>query len=111
MTDIGSVSRLATPPVESGSAPVASDREDAAREFERVLVKQFVQVMTKDLFKSTDEDAMSSVGAYGDIQRDALADVLTDHLVSSRTFKLQDLLLRQWAREASAETSDLPAGE
>jgi hypothetical protein len=41
----------------SRQSPGAGNEEEAAREFERVLVKQFVQVMTKDLFKSIDEDA------------------------------------------------------
>lgn len=103
MTDITSVSRLASGPSASISRSVAGNEEEAAREFESVLVKQFVQVMTKDLFKSIDDDASAAVGAYGDIQRDALTDVLTEHLVESGTFKLQDLLLRQWARQASAE--------
>lgn len=103
MADISSVSRFAGGGSAAVNRPVAGNEEEAAREFEKVLVKQFVQVMTKDLFKSIDDDASADVGAYGDIQRDALTDVLTEHLVDSGTFKLQDLLLRQWARQAAAD--------
>lgn len=106
MTDINQISRALHPKPASEKVAATDDQARAAREFERVLVKQFVQVMTKDLFKSIDDGAMSSVEAYGDIQRDTLADVLTDHLVDSGTFNLQDLLLRQWARQATSDASD-----
>jgi peptidoglycan hydrolase FlgJ len=105
MADITQVARLSGLPSTPAETKVPSDKVDAAAQFERVLVKQFVQVMTKDLFKSGEEEGMSWMGSYGDIQRDTLADVLTDHLVEAGTFKLQDLLLRQWGRQA-AEASD-----
>lgn len=70
--------------------------EEAARQFEAVLVRQFVDVMTRDLFKASGDGAMAA--GQADLQRDTLTNVLTDHLVESGTFGIADLLMRQWAR-------------
>ena len=72
--------------------------EEAARQFEEVLVRQFVETMTDGLFDSKidGEDAPGWMGAYGDMQKDTLSDVLTKHLVDSGSLRLRDLLLRQW---------------
>lgn len=86
------------------------DVEEAAAEFERILVKQFVSTMTESLFNDSlaGDDGPSWMGAYGDMQRDALSDALTDHLVESGTMRLRDLLLRQWShREAAARAEEL----
>lgn len=73
------------------------NRAEAAEQFEAVLVRQFVQAMTKDLFKQSlsGEGGMSS--GHVDTQRDVLTDALTDHLVGSDALSLSDLLLRQWS--------------
>lgn len=78
--------------------------EEAARQFERVLVKQLVSTMTNELFKESlaGDDAPSWMGAYGDIQRDSMTDILADHLVDSGALRLRDLLMRQWALNAAA---------
>lgn len=73
--------------------------EEAARAFEAVLVRQMVQVMTSDLFKSSASGPMTAGAA--DAQRDALVDTLTDHLVASDSMRLRDLLLRQWGASGS----------
>lgn len=97
-----------TPPIPPGVSPAAPPspradaprtEEEAARQFEAVLVRQFVQTMTKDLFDHSlgGEDALT--GGQADMQRDVLTDTLTEHLVESGAFRLSDLLLRQWSRQ------------
>jgi len=71
----------------------ASSPEEAARQFESVLVRQFVEVMTKDLFDSESEGMLTG---QADLQRDTLTDTLTDHLVESGTFGVAELMIQQW---------------
>ena len=73
----------------------AGSPEAAARQFEAVLVRQFVEVMTKDLF---DGDAEVGLTGQADLQRDTLTDTLTEHLVESGTFGVADLMIAQWKR-------------
>ena len=77
----------------SGSDRDARSPEEAARQFESVLVRQFVEVMTKDLF---DSEAEGMLTGQADLQRDTLTDTLTDHLVESGTFGIADLMIAQW---------------
>ncbi|MEO0559223.1 MAG: peptidoglycan hydrolase [Bacteroidota bacterium] len=71
----------------------ASSPEEAARQFESLLVRQFVEVMTKDLF---DTEAESMLTGQADLQRDTLTDTLTEHLVESGTFGVAELMIQQW---------------
>ena len=83
-----------TPPAHSPSASGdARSPEEAARQFESVLVRQFVEVMTKDLFNSEAEGMLTG---QADLQRDTLTDTLTDHLVESGTFGIAELMIQQW---------------
>jgi len=95
-----------SPATAAGPGPTraapADDPTEAARQFEAVLVRQFVEVMTKDLFQSDEEGMMTG---QADLQRDTLTDTLTDHLVDTGTFGIADLLMAQWARAGR-----LPAG-
>lgn len=99
-----------TPVTTPGPARPAESPEAAARQFESVLVRQFVDVMTRDLFKAGAEGGMLT--GQSDLQRDTLTDVLTEHLVDSGTFGVADLMMRQWTRtgRVPAETpADVPA--
>jgi Rod binding domain-containing protein len=81
--------------------PASPDEaREAAREFEAVLVRQFVSEMTKDIFSDSlaGEDGPGWMNSQKEQQRDQLTDMLTDHLVEAGAFKLDDLLLRQWKR-------------
>lgn len=84
------------------SAPAAPARaktpQQAAQQFEEVLVKQFVQTMTKDLFKPM-AGSPSHLSAQADIQRDTLNDVLTRQLVDNGSFGVARMLERQWAQQ------------
>ena len=79
----------------SAAGRPAESPEEAARQFESVLVRQFVEVMTKDLFDGGPEGGMTG---QADLQRDTLTDTLTDHLVESGTFGVADLMIAQWRR-------------
>ena len=99
-----------TSPTTAASATAAPGRpaespEDAARQFEAVLVRQFVEVMTQDLFDGDDEGGLTG---QADLQRDTLTDTLTDHLVESGTFGVADLMIAQWKR-AGRVPDDAPA--
>lgn len=81
--------------------PASPDEaREAAREFESVLVRQFVSEMTKDIFSDSlaGEDGPGWMNSQKEQQRDQLTDMLTAHLVEAGAFKLDDLLLRQWKR-------------
>ncbi|WP_420456810.1 rod-binding protein [Rubrivirga sp.] len=94
----------ARPP--AGAARPADDPAEAARQFEAVLVRQFVEVMTKDLFQSEEGGLLSG---QSDLQRDTLTDTLAEHLVDSGTFGIADLLMQQWDRAGRLPEST-PAG-
>lgn len=85
----------------------AASPDEAARQFEAVLVRQFVDVMTKDLFQSEEEGMLTG---QADLQRDTLTDTLTDHLVESGAFGVADLMMAQWRRagRVPAETAEAP---
>jgi flagellar protein FlgJ len=80
--------------------------EEAAQQFEAVLIRQFVSVMTDTLFKDglAGDDGPGWVKSQQHTQRDVLTDVLTEHLVESRSLRLADLLMRQWSRGTDQPT-------
>ena len=73
--------------------------------FEKVLVQQFVNVMTEQMFKSnlSGDEGPGWMKAYGDTQRQVISDVLTDHLVESNTFNLSSLVMQHWQRQGLIE--------
>ena len=104
---------MTLPPVSSTSSAAAGgperparSPEEAARQFEAVLVRQFVEVMTKNLF---DGEAEGMMTGQADLQRDTLTDVLTGHLVESGAFGIADLMERQWAAQQTAPEPARPA--
>lgn len=94
---------LARPP---GATPVRrpESRAEAARQFEEVLIRQFVEVMTKNLFKGglSGDDGPGWMQGQQDMQRDMLTDTLTKHIADSGTLRLSDLLQRQWSQKHGA---------
>ncbi len=89
-------------PATSPTADTPRTEAEAAEQFEAVLVRQFVQAMTKDLFKTSLGGEGGLTSGHADAQRDVLTDALTDHLVDSGALSLSDLLLRQWSRGQDA---------
>ena len=88
----------------SPTADKPRTQAEAAEQFEAVLVRQFVQAMTKDLFKQSLSGEGGMASGHVDTQRDVLTDALTDHLVGSGALSLSDLLLRQWSPDQDAPT-------
>lgn len=80
--------------------------EEAAEQFEAVLVRQFVEAMTDGLF---DNEASGAMRAQVDAQRDAMTTALTDELVESGALRFRDLLLRQWGEPGASEAPAAPA--
>ena len=66
-------------PLQPGG-PSSTDRakspQEAAKKFEEVLARQFVEAMTKDLFKNklAGEEGPAWMGSYSDTQRDYRGD-------------------------------------
>ena len=96
MPSLPPLARPSSPAARASAGPDRDARspEEAARQFESVLVRQFVEVMTKDLFDGEGEGMLTG---QADLQRDTLTDTLTDHLVESGTFGIADLMIAQWA--------------
>lgn len=90
-----------SPLAAAGPGRAAEDPAEAARQFEAVLVRQFVEVMTKDLFQSEEGGMLTG---QADLQRDTLTDTLTDHLVEGGTFGIADLMIAQWERAGRIPT-------
>lgn len=71
--------------------------EQAAEQFEQILVRQLVKTMTDDLFDSPlggeDSGAMRSQSR---MQSDAVTDTLTTELVKNDSFGLSELLKQKW---------------
>lgn len=80
-----------TTPTTTGGPPAPRNVAEAAEQFEAVLVRQFVQVMTKELFRQ-EGGGMSAMQA--DAQRDALTDALTRQLTTTDALGLRDVLTR-----------------
>ncbi|MFN3596071.1 MAG: hypothetical protein ACK41D_02230 [Rubricoccaceae bacterium] len=82
----------------------AASPEEAAAQFEALLVRQMVQIMTRELFRDA-----GGVSAQADLQQDALVNVLTERLVAADVLRVRDVLVRQWDREG-ALPHGAPAG-
>lgn len=73
--------------------------EEAAKQFEKILVQQFVQVMTEKMFESNlaGEDGPGWMKSYGNQQKETLTDILSEHLVEKGTFNISSTILKQWS--------------
>ncbi len=83
----------------------ASTPEEAAKQFEAILVRQFVAAMTNGLFKEglAGDDGPGWMKGQQDAQRDVMTDVLTEHLVESGALRISDLLVRRWKGSQPAD--------
>lgn len=94
----------------SGDADRPASPEEAAEQFEEVLVRQFVRQMTDGLFDAslTGDGGPQWMNGYSRTQQEALTDALTKHLVESGTLRLKDMLLRQWQPPEEAPAEEAP---
>jgi len=86
-----------------------ADPQQAAEQFEQILVKQMVETMTKNLFEGglAGDDAPQWLGAYNDMQSDVLATELAHQMTRNGKLGIAELLMKQWARQS--ETAGTPA--
>ena len=79
--------------------------EEAARQFEEVLVKQMVREMTKGIFDNnlTGDDAPQWMGAYSEMQSDVLTTELAKQLTEGGKIGISELLIRQWKRQEAEQ--------
>ena len=75
--------------------------EEAAQTFEKILVQQFVKVMTDQMFNTSlsGENGPGWMKSYNEQQRDVLSNVLTEHLVENETFDISSQILKQWQQK------------
>lgn len=106
-----------SPTLGAPSSEQPRNPKEAAAQFEKVLVRQFVDAMTKDMLSTSlsGDDGPSWMSSQRDSQRDTMTDVLTDHIVESGALDLRELLLRRWgvSDDEAASTPDaspLPTG-
>ena len=96
----------------SPGAPIqtkdAETPAEAAKQFEAVLVRQFVEVLTKDLFKSEQGGMLTG---QADLQRDTITNVLTDTLVETGSFGVAEMLTAQWDRTGMTPPAATPPTE
>jgi len=90
-----------------GDDPPETPKE-AAEQFEKVLVRQFVDVMTEDMYSSSlagdgDKNWMSS---QRDRQRKVMTNMITDKLTEAGNLQISETLMQSWGTDASAEAED-----
>lgn len=97
ITDLNLYNAQLQPANDKTAGPQPQTPEEAAKTFEKVLVEQFVSVMTDQLFKSnlSGDEGPGWMKAYGDSQRKTLTEVLSKHLVDNGTFNISDAVLQQ----------------
>ena len=100
-------------PLSADTKRGAKTPEEAAKQFEAILVRQFVTVMTDGLFKASlsGDEGPGWMKSQQDAQRDIMTDVLTDHLVESGVLRISDLLLRQWQRNEAQDPPTASEGQ
>lgn len=86
---------------------------EAAEQFEEVLVRQFVDVMTKGMFSSslTGEKGGGWMKSQRDRQRSMMTDMITDHLVEAGNLQISEKLTERWGVSNSAETPDASSSD
>lgn len=90
-------------PILHDAMPMSSDRapetlEEAAEEFERILVRTLVQSMTDGLFENSmgGDDTPGWMDSQRSSHQDIMNDVLSSHLVEAHSLSIADQLVQQW---------------
>lgn len=82
--------------------------EEAAEQFEKVLVRQFVDVMTEDMYSSSlaGDEGKHWMGSQRDRQRRIMTDMIADKLTEAGDLQISETLMQSWGVESSPEESD-----
>lgn len=103
-------SQAGSPPGESrgvGESRPPETLEEAADKFEKVLVRQFVKVMTKDMFSGSlaGEGGGNWMKTQRDRQRGFVNDMVADRLAEADTLEVSKTLAREWGIETTSSNS------
>lgn len=88
-----------------GESGAPESPEEAADQFEKVLVRQFVKVMTEDMFSGSHagEGGGKWMESQRDRQRDLMTDMITDRITEANTLEVSKTLERKWGIEDDSE--------
>lgn len=92
-----------------GDSDPPSTPQEAAAQFEKVLVRQFVKKMTEDMFSSSfaGEGGGNWMESQRDRQRDMMTDMITDRIVEADTLQVSESLANEWEDATSnADAAD-----
>lgn len=91
----------------TGSANPETPKE-AAEQFEKVLVRQFVDVMTEDMYSSSlaGDEGKQWMGSQRDRQRRVMTDMIANKLTDAGNLQISETLMQSWGIESSAEETD-----
>lgn len=86
---------------ESGPPDTLSE---AAEKFEQALVRQFVKVMTKDMFSQSHagQGGGNWMESQRGRQRDLMTDMIADRLAKADTLEVSEKLAKEWGIDASS---------
>ncbi|MBB4090308.1 hypothetical protein [Salinibacter ruber] len=78
--------------------------KEAAEQFEKVLVRQFVDVMTEDMYSSSlaGGDGKNWMSSQRDRQRRVMTGMITDKLTEAGNLQISETLMQSWGTDASA---------
>ncbi len=94
----------------TGDDPPETPKE-AAEQFEKVLVRQFVDVMTEDMYSSSlaGGDGKNWMSSQRDRQRRVMTGMITDKLTEAGNLQISETLMQSWGTDASAEADGMEA--
>ncbi|WP_263810189.1 MULTISPECIES: hypothetical protein [Salinibacter] len=110
------VQRRASPPSSgglgtglTGGAPPETPKE-AAEQFEKVLVRQFVDVMTEGMYSSSlaGDGDKNWMGSQRDRQRRVLTGMISKKIAEGDNLQISETLMRSWGTDATAEAEEAP---
>jgi Rod binding domain-containing protein len=88
--------------------------EEAAEQFEQLLVRQFVDVMTEDMYSSSmaGDGGGNWMSSQRDRQRDVMTDMITEKLAEAGDLQIAETLLQNWGIESpdAGESSEGASG-
>lgn len=75
-------------------------KEEMALEFEKIFARQLVQEMTKDLFKSDDNNSMMTSG--NQLYRSKIVESLSEELAKQEMLGISEIVLKNWNVETES---------
>ena len=81
--------------------------QEAAEQFEKLLLKQMVSVMTEDLMQTplSGEKGPGWMNTQRSHHQSSFSDMLADELAKSSSFNLSEVLMRRWREGGLIDTN------